>query len=153
MWNHNENTFPTWFLRLEQGINIQGFLYWDVGWGISENRINNMTFPLSGYIWRSSLKTSRAISHRVVIECLETSNQPDKRLATEAEENFKKLNILHHNDDPLSRYLKNEIKTLTLLKILKIEPLPNPLGLEDFKLWNGNPIKKPPQGYYCIILP
>ncbi|MCJ7631510.1 hypothetical protein MUP77_03795 [Candidatus Bathyarchaeota archaeon] len=96
-----------------------------------------MTFPLSGYIWRSSLETSRAISHRAVIECLKTSHQPDKRLAREAEEDFKKLNILHHHDDPFSRYLRNEITTLTLMKVPKIEPLPNPLGLEDFKLWNG----------------
>jgi hypothetical protein len=153
MWSHNENTFPSWFSRLEQGINIQGFLYWDVGWGVGESRINDLTLPLRGYIWRSALKTSRAITHRVVIQRLETSHQPDKRLAKEAEENFKKLKIFHHHDDPLSKYLRSEIKTLTLMKISKIEELSNPLGLEDFRLWNGNPITKPPQGRYYIILP
>jgi hypothetical protein len=153
MWSHNENAFPTWLSRLEQGIGIQGFLYWDVGWSVGESRINDLTFPLRGYIWRTALKTSRAISHRAVIQSMETSHQPDKRLAKVAEENFKKLKISHHHDDPLSKYLRNGIKTLTLMKISEIKELPNPLGLEDFKLWNGNPIKKPPQGYYCVILP
>jgi len=145
LWSHNERTFPTWLARLKEGFKHQDFMWWDVGWNI---KVNQFIFPVIGYIWRSPLGR---ITHRLLIQSIVSLRQPERELAEEVDENWRRLGVRIHFHDPLHEYLRSERKMLTLLKLTKEEELLTPLGLEDFKLWNGKTITHPPQGYYRIM--
>ena len=94
-------------------------------------------------------------ARRVQIESIETLHQPDKELTRQVEENLKKLSRLgiyrppyDKGLAPLYRYLKDEKKTLTLLKLKKIEE--DLLDLKDIKLRDETAPTCLPQGFYYI---
>lgn len=152
LWSHNEQTYPGWLLMVTKIIELQGFVWWDVGWNI---RANQFTYPAAGYICRRG-----KITHRALLQSIEISHQPHQDLAKEVAQNFRKFHKLGiyrppYDQDlaPLNKFLNGEKKILTLLKLIELEELPGPLSLTDLKLWNDEVISRCPQGYYRILLP
>jgi hypothetical protein len=81
-----------------------------------------------------------------------TLKQPDKALAKEAEANWVRLGLPFGKNDRLHEYLRNERNELTLLKLSSIDELSPPMSLDDFNLWDGRPLSRPPQGCNRIRL-
>jgi hypothetical protein len=106
---------------------------------------------MTGYVWNT---VEKEIAYRALIgHESKTLCQPERELAKQALENWKRLNMYVHKNSPVVEYLRGERKIVTLLKLINLEELVTPLKLEDLKLWDGTPIPRPPQGYYRIILP
>jgi predicted transcriptional regulator len=145
-WSHNEEAHPKWLTYLTKELGLQGFTWWSARWRI---KTDQLTIPVTGYIW---LTTEGKITHKALIERIETLHQPQKELAQQVYENRKKMGY-YHSASPLEEYLNGKRKTLTLLKMTKFEELQHPLGLNDLRLHDGQPVERPPQGYYRIMLP
>jgi hypothetical protein len=126
----------------------QGYVWWDAGWRI---RFDRFVFPITGYIWTT---IDQAVTQETSIETgSRMVRQPDKVPAKQVEADWIDLGLPYSTDDPLHRYLRNELETLTLLKLSKIEELIPQRELDDFTLWDGRPVSQPPQGVYYINLP
>lgn len=151
MWSHNKRKYPHWLIDLRARawkIKSQGFIWWSVGWRIN---FDQFIFPVTGYVWNT---VEKEIPYRTLIgHESKTLCQPERELAKQALENWKRLNVYVHNNSPVVEYQRGERKIVTLLKLINLEELATTLKLEDFKLWDGTPIPRPPQSYYRIILP
>ena len=131
-----------------KAIKTQGFVWWDVGWKI---KFDQLGLPVTGFIYTTAEKQ---VTHAASIESgSRTVRQPDRVSAKEVEANWHKLGLPSSENDPLHKYLRGESKTLTLLKLSKINKLKPPKRLEDFTLRNEQSVRQPPPGFYYITLP
>jgi hypothetical protein len=148
LWSYDNKGGTGWLSGCVRAIKAQGFVWWDVGWKI---KFGQFTFPITGYMWAT---LERQVKYVTSIESeSRTVGQPDKALAKKVEENWIELRLPFGRNDRLHEYLKEDRNELTLLKLSDIRELNPPMGLDDFTLWNGRSLSRPPQGHNRIRLP
>lgn len=129
LWSHNNEGNMRWLGECIKAIEIQGFVWWDEGWRTKRGQLG---FPITGFIYTT---VEKQVTHAASIEAgRKTVSQPDRVLAEKVEANWYKLGLPFSDNDPLHKYLRGKNKTLTLLKLSKINKLEPPKGLEDFTL-------------------
>jgi hypothetical protein len=146
LWSFNNDGGNHWILGCMKAELEQGYVWWDVGWRMNFDLFD---FPIEGYMWATS---NQCVMYRAFIQRgSKPVVQPDKTLAREVEANWKKLGLPFSENDPLHRYLRNDSKILTLLKLSDIEEVDRPI--DQFTLRNGRPIPLPIRSFYYIALP
>lgn len=148
LWSYDDEDGTRWLPECVRAIKTQGFVWWDVGWKVKFDQF--FTFPIRGYMWTTLDKQVKYVTS--IESGSRTLMQPDKGLAKEAEANWIKLELPFGKNDRLHEYLRNERSDLTLLKLSSIEELSPPMRLNDFNLWDGRQLSRPPQGYNRIRL-
>jgi len=147
LWSYDNKEGTGWLRGCVRAIKSQGFVWWDVGWKI---KFEQFAFPIRGYMWATLEKQVKYVAS--IETGSETVRQPDKALARKVEANWIELRLPFGRNDRLHEYLKDERNELTLLKLSDIRELNPPMGLDDFSLWDGRSLSRPPQGCNRIRL-
>ncbi len=146
-WSYDNRGASEWVSACMKTIEDHGFVWWDVGWRI---KFDQFTFPLLGYIWTTQ---EQQVKYGTTIESESRMlKQPDKTFAREVHKNWEKQGLPFGRNDRLDQYLRDKRKQVTLLKLSEIEELNPPKRLNDFTLWNGNPLSKPTRNYKRILI-
>jgi hypothetical protein len=149
VWSYNDDESNLWMKGCINAINLQGYVWWDVGWKIDFTKI---AFPTTGYIWSTNKKQ---IEYKVTIEP-ETNilkeTDTDKKFAEKVAENWDKMKMPHGWNDRLHEYISGTRNWVTLLKLSEIHTLNTSLSISDLTLWNGKVLQRPPQGANRIIV-